>query len=370
MYDTICSPVQLGKLELKNRIVFAPTTLGVSKEEYLERMERIAAGGCAMIVAGDVPVRKSAFGHSLYSKKGMEFYRELAERVHRHGCLLCAQLHQSDSDLKGMLPYLPAVLAKRMTADELREKLNEKIGAYISRMPLKEVRATTKAFGEAAVLAREAGFDLVQVHGDRMCGSFASSLFNHREDAYGGTLKKRARFLLEAVSAVRKAVPDMTIDVKLAVRMENPAYGKAGFTMAELETVVPLLERAGADSFHVTLANHSSLTDTIPPKSHPVFGEEGCFLFLADEVRKYTKLPVCGVGGLSSPDFVEKQLAEGRIQLAAMSRQLLADPEWVKKTAAGKTEEIRKCVRCNKDCLGGLQRHEGTHYIYERSGKK
>lgn len=370
MYDTICSPIKLGSVELKNRIIFAPTTLGVSKEEYLERMEKIAAGGCVMIVVGDVPVGKSIFEHSLYSKKGMKFYTELAERVHVHGCLLCAQLHQSDSDIKGMLPYFPAVLAKRMTADELREKLNERIGDYISSLPRKKIRSITKSFGEAAVLAKEAGFDMVQVHGDRMCGSFASSVFNHREDDYGGTLKKRSRFLLEAVSAVRKVLPELPIDVKLVVRMENPSYGKAGFTVEELETVVPLLERAGADSFHVTLANHSALTDTIPPKTHPVFGAEGCFLFLADEVRKYTQLPLCGVGGLTSPDFVEEQLAKGRIQMAAMSRQLLADPEWVNKTAAGKTEEIRKCVRCNRDCLGGLQRHEGTHCIYERSGKK
>lgn len=370
MYETMFTPFPLGSLKLKNRIIFAPTTLGVSKEKYMERMERIAAGGCAMIVAGDVPVGKGIFGPSLYTEKGMAFYTELAERVHAHGCLLCAQLHQSDSDVKGMLPYLPAVLAKRMTADDLREKLNEKIGDYISSLPRKKVRSITKSFGEAAVLAKKAGFDMVQVHGDRMCGSFASSLFNHRQDDYGGTLKKRARFLLEAVSAVRKAVPEMAIDVKLVVRLEHPAYGKAGFTEKELETVVPLLERAGADSFHVTLANHSALTDTIPPKNHPVFGEEGCFLFLADEVRKYTGLPVCGVGGLSNPDFIEKQLREGRIQLAAMSRQLLADPEWVNKTAAGKTSEIRKCVRCNRDCLGGLQRHEGTHCIYERSGKK
>ncbi len=91
------------------------------------------------------------------------------------------------------------------------------------------------------------------------------------------------------------------------------------------------LKKAGVTSFHVTLANHSDLENTIPPKNHPYFGEPGCFLKFCDEVRQYTNLPICGVGGLTDPDFVEKQLADGRIQCAAMSRQLLADPDWVNK---------------------------------------
>ena len=85
--------------------------------------------------------------------------------------------------------------------------------------------------------------------------------------------------------------------------------------------VVPALERAGVTSFHVALANHSSLEDTIPPASHPYFGGEGCFLPYCDLVRQYTRLPICGVGGLTRPDFVEEQLAQGRIDCAAMSRQ-------------------------------------------------
>lgn len=93
--------------------------------------------------------------------------------------------------------------------------------------------------------------------------------------------------------------------------------------------VVPALERAGVTSFHVALANHSSLEDTIPPASHPYFGGEGCFLPYCDLVRQYTRLPICGVGGLTRPDFVEEQLAQGRIdwrgdEPSADRRSLLA----------------------------------------------
>ena len=96
---------------------------------------------------------------------------------------------------------------------------------------------------------------------------------------------------------------------------------------SELSTFAPLLVDAGVTSFHVTLANHSSLEDTIPPTNHPYFKEQGCFLKFCDEVCQYTDKPITGVGGLNQPDFVEQQLACGRISCAAMSRQLLADPE-------------------------------------------
>ena len=104
-----------------------------------------------------------------------------------------------------------------------------------------------------------------------MCGKLFSSIYNRRKDRYGGSPKNRARFACEAVAAVRRALPDITIDFKLAVRQENPHYGNAGILMEELPVFVPLLEQAGVNSFHVTLANHSDLSDTIPAGFTPVF---------------------------------------------------------------------------------------------------
>lgn len=120
MYETILSPLNYGGLSLKNRIIFAPTSLGLSQAEQIERLRRIAAGGCAMIIVGDVPVLPHGFGPSLYSKKGFAFYKALADAVHGEGCKLCAQLHQSDSNVKAMLKYIPGVLTKRISMEELR----------------------------------------------------------------------------------------------------------------------------------------------------------------------------------------------------------------------------------------------------------
>lgn len=365
MYNTLLSPVSLGSVTLKNRIIFAPTTMGLPEEEYYRKIEAIAAGGCAMIIIGDVPVLPVRFGHSLYSKKGFAHYRKLADLAHRHNCLICAQLHQSDTNVRGMLKYIPGILTKRITPQELRPLLNAQVSPYITRLSLSRIYKITSAFGEAAALAREAGFDMVQVHGDRMCGSFCSSIINHRTDCYGGSIKNRARFAAEAISFIRYRLPDYPIDYKLAVRQEDPHYGNAGVLDTELEEFIPLLEKAGVTSFHVALANHSNLQDTIPGARHPYFSEEGCFLKFCDQVKKYTSLPVCAVGGLVHPDFIEQQLKSNRIQCAAMSRQLIADPHWVKKTAEGNTSAIHYCVRCNKKCLGGMMEHQGVHCIYD-----
>lgn len=364
MYDTILSPLTLGGVTLKNRVIFAPTTLGLRGEALADKLQRIASGGCAMVILGDVPVAKHG-ARSLHSRKGFDQYHELCQRLHAEGCLVCAQLHQSDSNWKAMVKYVPGVLTKKITMADLRPLLNAQVGKLVTDMPAKKVRAITASFGEAAALAKEAGFDMIQVHGDRMCGSFSSAIFNQRTDEYGGSAINRARFAVEAVTAVHQAVPDMPIDYKLAVRQEEPHYGNAGVLLAELAVFVPRLEAAGVTSFHVTLADHGQLTDTIPPKNHPAFAQEGCFLPYVDQVRRYTTLPICGVGGLTDPDFVEAQLASGRIDCAAMSRQLLADPDWPRKVAEGRADAVRRCVRCNQKCLGGLQKHEGVHCIYE-----
>lgn len=253
-------------MQLKNRIIFAPTTFGLSDEEYLAKIRAIAQGGCAMIIVGDVPVGKSKFEKSLFDPKGFEFYQQVVKIAHDADCKVCAQLHQSDSNLLAMFKYIPGLLLKKITPDQLREKLNAEVSPYITKMSKRKIRTIISGFGKAAVLAKQAGFDMMQVHGDRMCGSFSSAIFNHRTDEYGGSAENRARFAAEAVSAVHAAVPGMSIDYKLAVRQENPHFGNAGVVEEELPVFVPLLEQAGVTSFHVTLANHSALkTPSRPP---------------------------------------------------------------------------------------------------------
>ena len=191
MYETIQSPVNYGGLQLKNRIIFAPTTFGLSDEEYFEKMRRIAEGGCAMIIVGDVPVGKSKFEKSLFDAKGFAFYQKIVKIAHDADCKVCAQLHQSDSNLLAMFKYIPGLLLKKITPDQLREKLNEEVAPYITGLSQEKIQKIIAGFGKAALLAKQAGFDMVQVHGDRMCGSFSSTVFNKRPDEYGGSAENR-----------------------------------------------------------------------------------------------------------------------------------------------------------------------------------
>lgn len=176
MYDTILSPIDYGGMQLKNRIIFAPTTFGLSDEEYLAEMERLAKGGCAMIIIGDVPVAKSRFEKSLFDKKGFAFYQQICETAHKYDCKVCAQLHQTDTDMMSIIKCIPGMLMKKITPDQLRERMNDAVGPYITKMSQKKIHQIIDGFGKAAVLAKQAGFDMVQVHGDRMCGQL---LFRH-----------------------------------------------------------------------------------------------------------------------------------------------------------------------------------------------
>ena len=163
MYDTILSPIDYGGLQLKNRIIFAPTTFGLSDEEYLAEMERLAKGGCAMIIIGDVPVAKSRFEKSLFDKKGFAFYQQICETAHKYGCKVCAQLHQTDTDMMSIIKCIPGMLMKKITPDQLRERMNDAVGPYITKMSQKKIHQIIAGFGKAAVLAKQAGFDMVQL---------------------------------------------------------------------------------------------------------------------------------------------------------------------------------------------------------------
>ena len=361
-YADILKPITIGNLKLKNRIIFAPTSMGLTRKQYLKKIEDIAKGGTAMIIIGDVPVLHSKFAPSPYSKEGFEYYKKIASLCHKYNCKVSAQLHQNDTVFSGMFKYIPSLITGKITRNDLRSIMNEETSKYISSLPVAEVDKITSSFGKASLRLVEAGFDMMQVHGDRMNGSFSSSLFNKRKDIYG---VDRTLFSVEAVRSIREVLPDIPIDYKLAVRMENPNYGKAGILVSEMKTFIPALEKAGVTSFHISLANHSRLEDTIPPFDHEYFFNEGCFLQFCDEARKYTSLPICGVGNLTKPDFINEQIKSGRIDMAAMSRGLIADPEWVNKVMNQQTSMIHYCKHCNKKCLGGMYNHKGVHCIYD-----
>lgn len=344
--DILFTPVTIGAVTLKNRIVFAPSSFGPGGSLWYER---IARGGCGMIVAADLSVVPSMFGGTaLDSDESAAGLRQIVDTCHKYDCRIAAQLFHPEYDV---LRIRELYRQKGRTApQEVRAELNKSIKTFSDTISLRHIQEIFAAYESAARRAAALGFDLIQIHGDRLTGSFTSPLFNHRTDAYSAGI----RFPLELVQAVRRGAPDTPIDYKLTIRMENPDYGRGGIALSQVPETVRSLEEASADSFHVTLANHTVTEDTIPGAAHPYFREEACFLPLAKAVKAVTDKPVCCVGKIHTPAVAEALCQEG-IELVGMCRQLIADPDWPAKVMAGREDQIVSCLYCNKSCVGALK---------------
>jgi NADPH-dependent 2,4-dienoyl-CoA reductase/sulfur reductase-like enzyme len=197
---------------------------------------------------------------------------------------------------------------------------------------------------------RDAGVDLIQVHGDRLVGMFTSSLLNRRTDEYGGTLRNRARFALDVVKAIREAVPDVPVEYKLSIIRTDPPMGKAGPTLDEAQVLAGWLEEAGVAGFHVALANHGSIGDTIPAMGTQPYG---CFVDLAEGIKRVARVPVTAVGRILDPEFAEEVLTSGKADLVGIGRGLIAEPDWPRLVERGDTGDMRMCIMCNH-CASSL----------------
>ena len=346
MYETINSPINYGGLELKNRIIFAPTTFGLAEDEYFEKIRKIAAGGCAMVIIGDVPVGKSQFEKSLFDKKGFAHYQKLVEIVHSYDCRICAQLHQSDSNMLAMLKYVPGVLTKKISMEELRPLLNAEVAPYISKLSTRKIHKIINGFGEAAVLAVKAGFDMVQVHGDRMCGSFSSTIFNHRTDEYGGSFENRARYACEIVQTIRKVVGPK-FPILFRISLDHRFNG--GRTLEDSVPLLGILEKAGVDAFDVDVASYEHL-DLIYPT---VYYGDSVTSYVCKEARKHVSVPIIN-GGSHTMETAVDLLESGDADIIQFGRQLIADPDFPNKLKDNRRDDIRPCLLCNEECIGRI----------------
>lgn len=349
-------PVAIGSVTVPNRIVFAPTSMG---REAVEKYRQLAQSGVGMIVLPDVSVVPSMLGApSLDSMAHGDFFRAVGEACHPFGCKVAVQLFHPEYDVEAITNLYRQ--RDKLSREDINRQLAESMNTYCDTLTTEEIQAIVVLFVKAAINAAQLGMDLIQIHGDRLLGSFSSALFNHRTDRYGD----RLQFPVEVVQAVRAAVPQLAIDFKLTVRTETPQLGRGGVLLEEVGNFVPALEKAGVDSFHVALANHSNIRDTIPAANHPDLQGEGCFLHLAREVKRHATKPVCAVGKLQHPDFVQGVVEEG-FALVGLSRQLIADPLWVAKVREGRTDEIRYCAYCNARCVASIMTGQSVGCIFD-----
>jgi NADPH-dependent 2,4-dienoyl-CoA reductase/sulfur reductase-like enzyme len=210
-------------------------------------------------------------------------------------------------------------------------------------LTVEEIHSIALKFALAAVGAKLAGFDFVELHGAHgyLLSQFFSPAFNRRTDEYGGDLAGRMRFAVECVSTVRTAVGE---DYPIFFRIGAWEDMADGIKTKQAVKFAAELESAGVDVIDVSVGYISEPgSGASPGPDKPM----GTFVYLAEAIKKTVKIPVVAVGRINTPEIAESILAEGKADLIAIGRQLIADPLWPKKVAAGQAEDIIPCLSCN-----------------------
>ena len=359
MLKHLFSPIRIGSMEVKNRIVLPPMTVGYGvpegtvSDKHRDYYEARAEGGAGLIITEAAAVhaqrKYGMFPLGLYEDDQIQSWNELAEATHRHGAKLAVQLMDPGPEsimmLTGIQPVGPSpVIGRGLFRDVPRE------------LSIGEIEAIVEDFAEATRRAKEAGLDAVQIHaahGYALVGSFMSPFFNKRTDKYGGSLEGRLRLLLEIIEAVHAKVGK---DFPIIVRMSGDERRTGGRTLQETQFIARILVEAGVDALEVS-------GGTIPTVFWAVVAPSGTPLGLNTDFSKAIKevvdIPVISVGRINTARVAEFILETGRADMVSMGRALHADPELPNKAAAGALDDITPCLGCNCGCIGSVV--QGLH---------
>lgn len=355
--QNLFSSIMIKTLELPNRAVMPPmgTNLGNAdgtvSEANLAYLKRRARGRPGLIITEISAVHPSgvAINSELgaYDDRFIPGLKKLADVAHAAGCKVALQLHHAGRESLYLLKE-----GKAIAPSPIRSLVFGLTPREITRGEIQEIIA---AFGAAAFRARQAGFDAVEVHGAHgyLLTQFLSSLCNQREDEYGGNRSNRSRFMVEVLQEVRRRVG---IDFPISLRISTEECIKGGYSVEDMQSILPNLVRAGADLIHASLGTHGSPGGIT---SAPAEYEPGFNVWRAKKVKEVVDVPVIAVGRFSDPALADEVIGRGEADLVAFGRQFLADPDFLVKTREGRPQEIRKCIACNQGCIERLILGEG-----------
>ena len=358
-------PITIRGMTLKNRIIFPPMVVMPFPYDYRSRelgsyfVER-ARGGAGTIIVGythtDVFTSGETWGRPEEAARFVTESRTFTDAVRQAGAKIGIQLCH-DNRLVLNSPAAKEVAIEWIAPSPKDEEGPPlRFGMLPSRreLTIPEVEAIIGKFATAAARARSAGFDFVEfhnAHGHLPC-QFFSPADNHRTDEYGGDLSGRMRFGLECIRTMRAEVGD---DYPIFVRLAGEEDRPGGITLADSMIFAAELEKASADVIDVSggLTTHPRgyMNYLSPTKKFPM----GTFVPLAEAIEQKVSVPIVAVGRINRPEVAESILTNGKADLIAIGRQLIADPFWPKKVAAGRLDEIVECDSCNH-CWRGLRR--------------
>lgn len=335
------TPIEVGRLRLKNRIIMPPmidrlAVDGMVSDRVKDFYAARARGGVALIVLtpGIVDISMaSPIQLGLYDDQFIPRLKELTDLVHSSGALMGIQLMhlgRQGGEIKGYKPVAPSPIPLS-PSDEVPKELTTS-----------EVEDLVENFAEAARRARDAGFDLVELHGCHgyLLSSFLSPHTNKRSDKYGGSVEGRARFVVDIVRVIKERLGR---SFPVSCRINGSDYIPGGVTLDMAQRTACLLEVAGADLIGVSGGAYGSYPVIVPPYDQP----RGCNANLAKGVKDVVRIPVAVAGRLDDPSVADEVLVSGKADLIAVARGLLADPDLPNKALRGEFREIRRCIACN-----------------------
>ena len=354
-YPTLFSPASIGTLQLKNRLVMTPMGCGLANEDgtltdsFIAYYEERAKGGAALLVTEVTCVepengRRALHQICLTDETQLPMLKKLTDAIHRHNCAIFPQLHHpgvmssnhanAGKDLPGP-SGIPSQFLKQSARTMSHSEILDLIPCYV----------------RAALLAKKAGFDGVEIHMAHhyLLHEFLSPHFNKRTDEYGGSFENRCRLPLEIVRAVRSAVgPDFPVTARVSA---EDYMGEDGNHLDQIILFCKELEKSGINALSVTAAG------TENGRSHavePVTYAQGWRRHLAKAIRTMVNIPVIATSVIRDPDYAESLLNEGYMDFIGMGRSFLADPQWPQKARDGQPEEIRRCISCLR-CMDNIK---------------
>ena len=341
-YPYLLAPLDLGFTTLRNRVVMGSMHTGM--EDKAEQFGELAAfyaerarGGVGLIITGGFsPTLEGTLyprASKLTSRREVERHRQVTDAVHAAGGKIALQILHA-----GRYSYHPF----SVSASALKSPITPFAPRALSE---RGIRRTIDGFARTAVLAKEAGYDGVEVMGSEgyLINQFLAPRTNKRTDRWGGSAQNRRRLAVETVRAVREAVgPEFVIVYRISVL----DLVDEGQTWDEVVDLAREVEEAGASLLNLGIGWHEARVPTIVT-SVP----RAAFVAFAGRLKKDVSLPVIATNRINMPEVAEDILARGDGDLVSMARPLLADPQWVRKAERDADEEINTCIACNQACL-------------------
>lgn len=343
-YNKLFTPIKINNVEVKNRVFMSPMSTnfashdGYVTEEMIHHYASRAKGGVGLIVTEVVMVeptyRYILNTASIEDDSYIEGWKKLADEVHKYGGKIFPQLLHP-AYMAFPFPNTPKFVAP------------SSIGPYYAKeaprpLTVEEIQVIVGQFGDAALRAKKAGLDGVEVHAAHahaLIGGFLSPLYNKRVDEYGGDITKRIRLLLEVIADIRnKCGRDFAIDV----RISGDDYEDGGQSLHEGVYIARRLQEAGVDMLHVSGGTTIHRASSITPPGTP----QASHLRAAREIKRAVTIPVATVGRLNEPWILEEVLQSGDADICMVGRSLLCDSEFVNKILTDRIDDIRPCIGC------------------------